>query len=126
MATNPKNVDEYLAALPSDQRAALQRLRKIIRTAYPRAEECISYRLPAFRLEGRMLAWFGATANHCSFYPGAVVQAIADELRDYSISKGTIRFQPDHPLPAALVKKLLRARIAQSAAIRVRSAAKSR
>lgn len=121
MATKPKTIDEYLAALPGDRRAALERLRKIIRAAYPRAEECISYRLPAFRLDGKMLAWFGASAKHCSFYPGAVVEKHADELRDYSISKGTIRFQPDHPLPATLVKKLLKARIAEISAKRTKS-----
>jgi len=61
-----------------------------------------------------MLVWFGATANHCAFYPGGVVEAYADELRDYRISRGTVRFQPDSPLPAALVKKLVKARIARS------------
>ncbi len=109
----PATIDDYLARVSSDQRAALNRLRKAIRAAAPRAEECISYQLPAFRLDGRMLVWFGAGANHCAFYPGAVVQAFKRELLDYKTSKGTIRFQPDHPIPAALVRKLVRARIAQ-------------
>ena len=109
----PKTIDDYLARASSGQRAALNRLRKAIRAAAPRAEECISYQLPAFRLDGRMLVWFGAGANHCAFYPGAVVQAFKRELLDYKTSKGTIRFQPDHPLPAALVRRLVRARIAQ-------------
>jgi len=109
-----KTIDEYLAALSDDKRAALERLRKIIQAAVPRAEECISYQLPAFRLDGRMLVWFGAAANHCSFYPGAVVEAHKDELRDYDTSKGTIRFQADKPLPAAIVRKLVKARIAES------------
>ncbi len=110
------NIDEYLAALNGDQRTALERLRRIIRAVIPRAEECMSYQLPAFRLDDRVLVWFGAAANHCSFYPGAVVEAFAEELEDFATSKGTIRFQPDHPLPAALVRRLLKARIARDAA----------
>ncbi len=111
-----KTIDEYLAALSSDKRAALERLRKTIRAAVPRAEECISYQLPAFRLDGRFLVAFGATANHCAFYPGGVVEALEEELKDYDTSKGTIRFQADHPLPAALVRKLVKVRIARNAA----------
>jgi uncharacterized protein YdhG (YjbR/CyaY superfamily) len=112
----PKTIDEYLAALSDDKRAALQRLRKAIGAAAPSAEECISYQLPAFRLDGKVLVWFGAASNHCAFYPGAVVQAHKDELKDYYTSKGTIRFQPDNPLPASLVRKLVKARIAKNAA----------
>lgn len=110
--TKPKTIDQYLARLEPRQRAALNRLRKAIRAAAPRAEECISYQLPAFRLDGRMLVWFGAGANHCSFYPGAVVQAHKHLLQRYQTSKGTIRFQPDEPLPAMLVRTLVKARIA--------------
>jgi uncharacterized protein YdhG (YjbR/CyaY superfamily) len=110
-----RTVDEYLAALDGEQRAALERLRKILRSAMPRAEECISYRMPAFRLDGRVVVWFAAASRHCSFFPGAVVEELADELRGFSTSKGTIRFQPDHPLPATLVRKLVKARIARSA-----------
>lgn len=66
----------------------------------------------AFRVEGRMLVWFGAGANHCAFYPGAVVQAHKADLAGYETSKGTVRFQPEHPLPATLVKKLVKARMA--------------
>ena len=112
----PKSIDHYLAGLSKDQRAALERLRKAIRAAAPRAEECISYQLPAFRLDGRMLVWFGAGAQHCAFYPGAVVETLKDDLQDYDTSKGTIRFGPDHPLPATLVRKLVKARIAAMAA----------
>ena len=110
-----KTIDEYLATLSEDKRAALEKLRKAIKAAAPKAEECISYQLPAFRLNGRMLVWFGATAKHCAFYPGAVVEAFKSELKDYDTSKGTIRFQPDHPLPAALVRKLVKARITENA-----------
>jgi uncharacterized protein YdhG (YjbR/CyaY superfamily) len=111
-----QTTDEYLAALSADQRAALQRLRRSIRAAAPRAQECISYQLPAFRLDGRMLVWFGATEHHCAFYPGAEVQAFKHELARYDTSKGTIRFQPDAPLPATLIRKLVKARIARIAA----------
>ncbi len=116
MNTKPRDIDEYLAAVPSEKRAALQKLRKTILAAAPGAEECIWYQLPAFRLDGRVLVCIGAAANHCALYPcsGAWVEAHADELADYETSKGTIRFQPDSPLPVALVRKLVKARIAQN------------
>ena len=116
MADIPKSIDEYLAGLSDEKRAALERLRKIIRAAAPKAEECISYRLPAFRLNGKPLVAFGAAANHCAFYPmsGSTVEEHKDELKEYETSKGTIRFQPDKPLPAALVRKLVKARIAEN------------
>ena len=112
-----RTIDEYLATLSEDKRTALQKLREIIKAAAPKAEECISYQLPTFRLDGKMLVAFGATANHCAFYPmsSSTVAAHQDDLKDYDTSKGTIRFQPDHPLPAALVRKLVRARIAENA-----------
>jgi uncharacterized protein YdhG (YjbR/CyaY superfamily) len=116
MTRKPKTMDEYLAALSDDQRAALEKLRRTIKAVAPRAEECISYQLPAFRLDGRMLVAFGATASHCAFYPmsSVTVQAHQDELKDYDTSKGTIRFQPDHLLPVTLVRKLVKARIAEN------------
>ena len=105
--------DEYLASLSNDTRAALERLGKAIRAAAPGAEECISYQLPALRLDGKPLVAFGAAANHCAFYPmsGATVEAFKDELKDYDTSKGTIRFQAANPLPATLIRKLVKARI---------------
>ena len=109
-AEKPANVDEYLARLDAGKRAALQRLRKDIHAAIPRAEECISYQMPAFRLDGRVLVWFGAGASHCAFYPGGVVDQYRDALANYETSKGTVRFQPEHPLPASLVRKLVKAR----------------
>lgn len=115
-AAKPGTIDDYLARLGEEQRAALERLRKAIRSAAPRAEECISYQLPAFRLDGKMLVWFGASAKHCAFYPGGIVPDLARELTAYDTSKGTVRFQPDRPLPAALVRKLVKARIARIAA----------
>lgn len=116
MTKIPKTIDEYLAPLSDDKRAALEKLREAIKAAAPKAEECISYRLPAFRLNGKMLVAFGATANHCAFYPmsGSTVEAYKDELKDCDTSKGTIRFQANKPLPAALVRKLVKARIAEN------------
>jgi len=112
----PSNVDAYLAALGADQRGALEKLRRTIRRAAPAAEECISYQLPAFRLEGRVLVAFGARPGHCAFYPmsPATLDAHRDALEGYETSKGTIRFSPDRPLPANLVRQMVRARIAES------------
>jgi uncharacterized protein YdhG (YjbR/CyaY superfamily) len=114
----PTTIDDYLAALPHDKRAALERLRTAIHAVAPRAEECISYQLSAFRLDGKVLALFGATASHCSFFPGSgtAVEAHKDELGGYKTSKGTIRFQPDKPLPVGLVRKIVKYRIAENAA----------
>ncbi len=115
---HPETIDAYLAALPADQRAALDRLRKTIRSAAPDAEECISYRLPAFRQPQGMLVAFGATPNHCAFYlmSSKTVEAHRGELAGYDTSKGTIRFAADDPLPPALVRKLVKARMAENAA----------
>ena len=109
----PGSIDDYLARLTDDKRAALQKLRKDILAAARGAEECISYQMPAFRFEGRILVWFGAAANHCSFYPTGIVEDFKDDLKGYDVSKGTIRFKPDEPLPATLVRKIVRARIAR-------------
>jgi uncharacterized protein YdhG (YjbR/CyaY superfamily) len=110
-ADKPKTPDAYLAAVSPDKRSALKTLRKTIKAAAPKAEECISYGLPAFRLNGKLLMAYGATVNHCAFYPGSVVQALKDELKDYDTSKGTIRFPANRPLPPALVRKLIKLRI---------------
>ena len=117
MAGKPKTIGDYLAALDDDQRAALQKLRKDIKAAAPKAEECISYQLAAFRLDGRMLVAMGATASHCAFYvmSGSTLHHFKQDLTGYDISKGTIRFQANEPLPAALVRKLVKARIAENA-----------
>ena len=115
--TSARTIDEYLAALPGDQRAALSALRKTIRAAAPDAEECISYQLAAFRRNGMLVA-LGATGNHCAFYlmSGTTLGDFREELRGYDVSKGTVRFQPDAPLPAALVRRLVKARLAENAA----------
>src|SRR5262245_29319414 len=117
-------VDDYLATVPPDQRAALEKLRRAIHAAAPGIEECISYQMPAFRLDGKVQVWFGAGAHHCAFYPGGIVQGFEDELEGYETSKGTIRFQPDHPLPAALVRRIVKARIAENARPARRAAAR--
>jgi uncharacterized protein YdhG (YjbR/CyaY superfamily) len=116
MISKPGTIDEYLAAVNADQRVALEKLRKTIRVAAPGIEECISYGIPAFRLNGRSLVFFGAWANHCAFYPGSstTLKKFRGNLKDFQISKGTIRFSPDNPLPLALVKKLVKARIAEN------------
>ena len=115
-AGKPRTIDEYLAGLHADQRAALETLRRTIRAVAPKAEEYIGYGLAAFRLNGRPLVAFGASANHCAFYPmnSTTVEAFQKQLKGFETSKGTIRFQADDPLPAALVRKLVRARIAEN------------
>jgi uncharacterized protein YdhG (YjbR/CyaY superfamily) len=116
MPPTPQTIDQYLAPLSEEKRTALEKLRKVIKTAAPLAEECISYGVPAFRLDGKLLVAFGAAAKHCSFYPGAApIAAHKNELRVYGTSKGTIRFPADSPLPAALVRKLVKTRLAEHA-----------
>ena len=111
----PTTVDEYLAGVNDDQRAALESLRKVIRAAAPKAEECISYGIPAYRLNG-MLVGFGASKKHCSLFMfnGSTVDAFKEKLKDYDISKGTIRFTVDRPIPSTLVRKLVKARIVEN------------
>ncbi len=122
MKKTASTIDEYLAGVADDQRAALQKIRQTIKSAVPEAEECISYGLPAFRLGGRPLVAFGATTRHCAFYPmsGTTIGAHRQELEGYDTSKGTIRFPPSKPLPATLLRKLVKARIAENAASRTR------
>lgn len=117
-AAKPTTIDEYLAPLPEDKREALQRLREIILRTAPKAEELISYGIPTFRLDGQKLVAFGAAAMHCSFYPlsNTTIDEHRDDLKDYDTSKGTIRFQPSKPMPATLVRKLVKARIAENKA----------
>jgi len=112
-------IDEFLADVSADKRAALEKLRRTIHATVPKAEECISYGVPAFRLDGKLLVAFGAGEKHCSFYPGALpIEVHKDELKGYSTSKGTVRFPADSPLPVALVRKLVKTRLAQHTARR--------
>ena len=116
MAPKPSTIDAYLAPLSSEKRAALEKLRRAIRAAAPAAEECISYGVPTFRLGGRMLVSFAAAARHCAFYPGAYpLTAHKDDVAGYDTSKGTIRFPAERPLPVALVRKLVKARVRERA-----------
>src|SRR5712691_2153741 len=110
----PKNIDEYLAAVPEPARSTLNKIRAAIRSAAPpEATETISYGMPAFKYKG-VLVWFAAFSNHCSLFPTAsVVEAFKNELKGFTTSKGTIQFPTDKPLPTALVKKLVKARVAQ-------------
>jgi uncharacterized protein YdhG (YjbR/CyaY superfamily) len=115
VAKKPQTIDEYLAGLNAESRNALQKVRRAIRAAAPKAEECISYGMPAFRLNGKLIAGFRAAASHCSFHPmsGATVATLRAELVGYDTSAGTIRFSARAALPATLVRKLVRARIAE-------------
>jgi uncharacterized protein YdhG (YjbR/CyaY superfamily) len=115
MSARPKTIDEYLAPLSSEKRAALGKLRKRIRLIVPEAEECISYSIPAFRLDGVVVAGFCTTAKGCSYLPfsGSTLGALAGDLRAYDQTKSSLHFHPDKPLPVALVRRLIRARIAE-------------
>jgi len=110
----PKTVDQYLAAVPEPARKTLEKIRATIRSAAPpEATETISYGMPAFKHKG-VLVWIAAFANHCSLFPtAAIIEKFKSELKAYTISKGTIQFPTDKPLPAALVKKIVKARVAQ-------------
>ena len=111
----PKDVDEYLAGVPKPARGTLNKIRAAIRSAVPpEATEIISYKIPAFK-HRRVLVWYAAFANHCSLFPtAAVIEAFKDELKGFSTTKGTIHFPTDKPVPVALIKKLVKARVAQS------------
>jgi uncharacterized protein YdhG (YjbR/CyaY superfamily) len=118
-ANGSKDVDEYLAQVPEDARAALQKLRKTIRAAVPKATEGISYGIPTFKLHGRALVWYAAFKNHCSFFPlsSAMREAHGKDLEGYdTTSKGTLRFSANKPLPTAVVRKLVKMRIAENEA----------
>ena len=118
-----KDVDEYLASVPKEARDTLAKLRQTIKAAAPMASEVISYQMPMYKHHG-MVIGFAAFKNHCSIFPGsAVMDAHKQELKRYETSKGTIRFLAGKPLPAALVKKLVKARIRENEA---RAASKKR
>jgi uncharacterized protein YdhG (YjbR/CyaY superfamily) len=110
----PKTVDEYLAGVPEPARSTLNKMRAVIRSAVPpEATETISYRIPAFKHKG-VLVWFAAFSDHCSLFPTAsVIEAFKNELKGYTTSKGTIQFPLDKPIPIALIRRLVKARVAQ-------------
>ena len=111
-----KTIDEYLALAKPDQRAVLKKLRQAIHSAAPGAEEYIGYGLAGFKFNQRPLIYFGAWENHCAIYAAspAVQKKFQKELKGFEVSKGTIRFTPDKPLPVTLVKALVKARIAEN------------
>ena len=111
-SSSKSEVDDYLADVSPEARATLEKLRETIRAVVPGAVEVISYQIPTFKLDGRMLVSYAAFKNHCSFFPGAApIKAHEDELKSYQTAKGTIRFATSKPLPAALVKKLVKTRL---------------
>jgi uncharacterized protein YdhG (YjbR/CyaY superfamily) len=112
----PKDIDEYLAGVPEPARTTLSKVRAVIRSVAPReATEAISYGIPTFKYQGALVA-FAAFKNHCSFFPmsKAVIEAFKDELKGFHTSKGTLQFPLDKPLPAALLKKMVKIRITQN------------
>jgi uncharacterized protein YdhG (YjbR/CyaY superfamily) len=112
----PSTIDDYLKSVPADRRRALEDLRAKIRSIVPAAEECISYRMPAFRLNGVVVAGFCATAKGCSYFPfsGSTLKTLARDVGRYGQTKGSLHFSSDEPLPTALVRKLIKARIAEA------------
>jgi uncharacterized protein YdhG (YjbR/CyaY superfamily) len=115
MARKAASIDEYLATVKGEKRAALDKLRTTIRAVVPKATECISYGIPAFRLDTKVVAGFAATAKGCSFFPfsGSTLRTLAGELRRYEMTKSSLHFDPAKGLPAALVRKLIKARLAE-------------
>jgi len=113
----PKTIDAYLAHVPEPAHSTLQRVRAAIRSALPpAATETISYKIPAFR-HGEIIIWFAAFTDHCSLFPtGRIIEMFKDDLKPYALSKGTIQFPIDKPLPSALIKRMVKARLAQIAA----------
>jgi uncharacterized protein YdhG (YjbR/CyaY superfamily) len=111
----PKDVDEYIAGVPEPARTTLKKMRATIRSAVPpEATEVISYRMPAFKHK-QVLVWFAAFSDHCSLFPtAAVIDKFKNELKNFSTSKGTLHFPTNKPLPTALIRKLVKARVAQN------------
>lgn len=112
--TTMPSVDEYLSNISAQQRAEYERIRKIVRQVVPEADEVISYGIPTFRYKGSYVLYFGAFKHHMSLFPGAPL-AIADKLQDFKVSKGTIQFTADHPVPESIITEILRVRLADIA-----------
>lgn len=114
----PSSIDEYLRTIPQDRRRALERLRTEIRSIVPNVQECISYRIPAFRLNGVVIAGFCATVKGCSYFPfsGTTLKTLARDVAGYSQTKSALHFSTEKPLPTALVRKLINARIKETKA----------
>jgi uncharacterized protein YdhG (YjbR/CyaY superfamily) len=116
MMKKPRSIDAYLRGLEPEQQRALEKLRKTIKSIVPDAEETISYNMPAFRLDGKVIAGFIAAKDHLSYFPfsGRTVTTLKADLTEFSTTSGTIRFSVDRPLPDSLVRKLIKTRIAES------------
>jgi uncharacterized protein YdhG (YjbR/CyaY superfamily) len=109
-----KNVDEYIKTFPKDIQTILEEMRQTIREAAPEAEETISYQMPVFKQKG-VLVWYAAFKDHIGFFPTALgVEAFKDELSGYAISKGTIQFPLDKPIPIDLMKRIVKFRLKQN------------
>lgn len=103
-----KTIDEYLANVSSSQRTELERIRKIVAKTVPEAEECISYGMPTFKLKGKYLFYFAAFKNHMSIFPGSyLVEATKEKLTKFKISKGTVQFTADNPIPEDTIKEIV-------------------
>jgi uncharacterized protein YdhG (YjbR/CyaY superfamily) len=115
MKRKPRDIDDYLERVTGERRTGLEALRKTIRSIVPRAEECISYNIPAFRLDGKIVAGFLATGKGCSYFPfsGRTLRTLAKEVARYEKTKGSLHFDPKRGLPKTLVRKLIKARIAE-------------
>jgi len=115
--SSPKNVDEYLARVPKTARSALNKIRAAIRSTVPAGStEVISYGIPAFK-DKKVLVWYAAFSSHCSLFPtGAIIEAFKDELKGFSTSKGTVHFPLEKPVPITLIKKMVKARVAEAKA----------
>lgn len=113
--TQPKTIDDYLETVDENRRKALEDLRAKIRSALPEAEECISYRIPAFRFHGAVVAGFCATAKGCSYFPfsGSTLKTLEPYVRSYGGTKSALHFSPDKPLPMTLVRRLIKTRLAE-------------
>ena len=107
----PETAEAYLAGVDKPARATLEKLRKSIKAAAPKATEGISYGIPTFKLDGKMLVSYAAFKNHCSFFPGAIIKDFENDLKSYKTAKGTIQFAIGETLPPALVKKIVKARM---------------
>jgi len=109
-----KTIDEYIATFPKNVQSILEEMRQAIRESAPEAEEVISYQMPAFKLNG-MLVWFAAFKNHIGFYPKtSAIEVFKKELSDYGVSKGTVRFPINKPIPLDLVKKIVKYRVKEN------------
>ena len=115
MPKRPTTIDDYLAGLKPEQRTALTKVRRAIHAAAPAAAECISYGMPAFRLDGQLIAGFRATPKHCAYHPmsGTTIATLESVLSEYETSTGTVKFAARGGLPAAVVRQLVKARIAE-------------